>query len=504
MKWKLIATCGATAAALGTAVGVWRVRTPFALALDMWQAGTGSPAMIAARQRRRLADLVAFARLHSPYYRDLYQQLPAPITDPCVLPVVTKPQLMAHFDRWVTDPSVTRAGVESFVTDPVTIGERYLGRYTVWTTSGTTGRQGIFVVDPEALRLGYILGVVRSIPLMRLITPKQLRSFLRRGSRNALLVVTGGHFVGASETARLQRRSSRLANAGRTFSVLQPLPKLVAQLNAFQPNRLGGYPTAMALLADEQVAGRLHIHPNLLTPSGESLTPALRHRLQQVFDCPVRAVYSASEFMGIAFECAHGWLHVNADWAILEPVDAMYQPVPAGQPSHTVLLTHLANHIQPLIRYDLGDSITLKPEPCLCGSPLPAIQVQGRTGDILHLSTSLGSEVAILPLAIGTVIEETPGVYRAQLIQTGPQTLLVRLEVHSGADHAQVWEDLSRRLQAFLTSQEVAVVTLTLDDEPPRQEPSGGKFRQVMNAFGSADASQSDAPSSGQVLHGSR
>jgi phenylacetate-coenzyme A ligase PaaK-like adenylate-forming protein len=481
MKRKLI-TAGC-AAAVGTALGIWMLHRPIALAWDMWQAGTGSPAKIAARQRRRLADLVAFARLHSPYYRDLYKQLPAHISDPRVLPVVMKPQLMAHFDRWVTDPSVTRAGVESFVMDPLTIGQRYLGRYTVWTTSGTTGRQGIFVVDPEALQLGYILGVVRSIPLMRLITPKQLRSFLRRGSRNALLVVTGGHFVGASETERLKRRSSRLANAGRTFSVLQPLPELVAQLNAFQPNRLGGYPTAMALLADEQAAGRLHIHPNLLTPSGESLTLALRHRLQQAFDCPVRTVYSASEFMGIAFECAHGWLHVNADWVMLEPVDAMYQPIPAGQPSHTVLLTHLANHVQPLIRYDLGDSVTVKPDPCPCGSPLPAIQVQGRTADILRLPSLSGGIVAILPLAIGTVVEETPGVYRAQVMQTGPQTLLVRLEVHSGADRAQVWEDLSRRLQAFLTSQGVTVVTITLDDELPQQEPIGGKFRQVMSAI---------------------
>jgi phenylacetate-CoA ligase len=482
MKRKLIAT-GCAAAAVGTALGVWRWRRPVALAWDIWRAGTGAWSMIAARQRRRLEELVTFARLHSSYYRDLYGLLPAHITALCELPVVTKPELMAHFDAWVTDPAVTRAGIEAFVLDPTTIGERYLGRYTVWTTSGTTGRQGIFVVDPDALRLGYILGVVRSIPLMRLITPAQLLSFLRRGSHNALLVVTGGHFVGASETERLQRHSPWLANAGRTFSVLQPLPELVAQLNAFQPNRLGGYPTAMALLAEEQVAGRLHIHPNLLTPSGESLTPALRHRLEQVFGCPVRAVYSASEFMGIAFECAQGWLHVNADWVLLEPVDAQYRPIPAGQPSHTVLLTHLANHVQPLIRYDLGDSVTLKPDPCPCGSPLPAIQVQGRTGDILHLSASAGSAVAILPLAIGTVIEETPGVYRAQIIQTRPQALAVRLEMRPGADRAQVWEDLNRHLQTYLASQGVAFVTLTLDDEPPRQEPIGGKFRQVMSAI---------------------
>ena len=46
--------------------------------------------------------------------------------------------------------------------------------------------------------------------------------------------------------------------------------------------------------------------------------------------------------MSIAFGCREGWLHVNADWVMLEPVDANYRPTPLGQISHTVLLTNLA------------------------------------------------------------------------------------------------------------------------------------------------------------------
>jgi phenylacetate-CoA ligase len=42
---------------------------------------------------------------------------------------------------------------------------------------------------------------------------------------------------------------------------------------------------------------------------------------------------------------------------ILEPVDAQLPPVPPGQVSHTTLLTNLANHLQPLIRFDIGDRI---------------------------------------------------------------------------------------------------------------------------------------------------
>ena len=45
---------------------------------------------------------------------------------------------------------------------------------------------------------------------------------------------------------------------------------------------------------------------------------------------------------------------------ILEPVDRDYRPTPPGELSHTVLLTNLANAVQPIIRYDLGDSVRAK------------------------------------------------------------------------------------------------------------------------------------------------
>lgn len=69
--------------------------------------------------------------------------------------------------------------------------------------------------------------------------------------------------------------------------------------------------------------------------------------------------------------CDHGWMHVNADWVVLEPVDADYRRVRPGEQSHTLLLTNLANCVQPILRYDLGDTIVVRPERCPCGNPLP-------------------------------------------------------------------------------------------------------------------------------------
>ena len=132
--------------------------------------------------------------------------------------------------------------------------------------------------------------------------------------------------------------------------------------------------------------------------------------------------------MSIAYGCTEGWLHVNADWVLLEPVDDAYRPVPPGEPSHTVLLTNLANRVQPVIRYDLGDSVMAKPEPCACGSPLPAILVEGRRDDVVSLRAPDGSVVRLLPLALTTVVEEAAPGHRFQIVQTAADRLMLRLD----------------------------------------------------------------------------
>jgi phenylacetate-coenzyme A ligase PaaK-like adenylate-forming protein len=79
--------------------------------------------------------------------------------------------------------------------------------------------------------------------------------------------------------------------------------------------------------------------------------------------------------------------------------------VAAGTQSHSVLVTNLANTLQPIIRYELGDRVTIRPDRCTCGSPLPAIEVEGRTDDVITFPGSEGDPVQILPLALTTVIE---------------------------------------------------------------------------------------------------
>jgi phenylacetate-coenzyme A ligase PaaK-like adenylate-forming protein len=200
--------------------------------------------------------------------------------------------------------------------------------------------------------------------------------------------------------------------------------------------------------------------------------------VEAAFSGCVRETYGASEIQIAAFECGDGRLHVNADWVILEPVNGDYEPVRPGEPSRTVLATSLSNHVQPIIRYDLGDRITVLPNLCPCGSPLPSIRVEGRSDDILTFRSPSGEEVHLLPVALATSIVESPGIQRSQLIARGKSRLVVRFQTEAGADPEEVWENAHKSLRNLLDSHGLRNVTIERSFDPPVPGASG-KFRQV-------------------------
>jgi phenylacetate-CoA ligase len=449
---------------------------------DVYRAGRQGQAGIARRQEQRLRDIVAYARTHSEYFASRYRDVPETVSDITQLPVLTKAEMMRHFEQWVTDPSVSREQVEAFIADPGLIGRDYLGRYLVCTTSGSTGSPAILLHDHGALIVYNVLGYVRSLPVA-FSSWRILWALVRGRGRLAAVFVTGGHFLGNTMMARRVRSIPWRAETQRLFSALSPLPELVEELNAFQPVVLGGYPSALETLAQEQQADRLRIHPVLINAAGETFTTEARRHIAAAFGCRVGNHYGSSEAVGLTYECRAQQLHLNSDWYIVEPVDEHDRPVPAGQLSHDVLVTNLANRVQPIIRYRLGDRVAINPESCICGSPFPRIRVIGRTDDVLLFPTPQGEQIRILPLAIATVADETPGVASCQLIQRQPSKLAVRLEVKNPDEEQAVWDKLRKRLATFLAEQGTTQVTIEKAAEPPQLHPESGKFRQVFVGY---------------------
>jgi phenylacetate-coenzyme A ligase PaaK-like adenylate-forming protein len=448
------------------------------IAWDTWTATRGGMAAIKLRQQRRLAELVDFVRSNSPYYNYMYQSLPERVQDVQQLPPVLKPDLLKFFDYWVTDRKVTRASVEAFVADKSRIGGHYRGQYFVCTTSGTTGVPTILVHDKGMLALSSAVELARAVPAWGL-TPTDWIRFAQLRGRVAAVFVTGGHFQGMASMRRRHLENPRREKTSRMFSALAPLHEIVEGLNDYQPAMLAAYPSSLALLAKEQQEGRLRINPVLVLPTGETLTTPVRQQIESAFHAHVRQSYGSSEMPVIAYDCGHGGLHVNSDWVIFEPVDEAFQPVPPGCPSQKVLITNLANRVQPYIRYEMGDSVTVNPEPCPCGSPLPSIVVEGRNDDILCFTKPDGKAIPIMPMALWSVVKDTPGTYRFQAIQCSPRCLKIRLQAKTSGDEHQVWIQLRQRVQSFLAARGLENVEIVLARELPAPNPVSGKFRHV-------------------------
>ena len=108
------------------------------------------------------------------------------------------------------------------------------------------------------------------------------------------------------------------------------------------------------------------------------------------------------------------------------------QPVPDGSLSATSLLTVLANDVQPIIRYDIGDRLRYYPDPCPCGSPFRSFQVEGRQATLLHVG-----DVTLSPLVFDLEHEQAR---RIQLVQSAETEFELRIELGEGGASEAVLE----------------------------------------------------------------
>ncbi len=195
------------------------------------------------------------------------------------------------------------------------------------------------------------------------------------------------------------------------LSASDPLETMALRLNSWQPQILGAYPSVLRSLANEQLTGRLRIEPRYLFTGAEVLTEETRRRIGEAWgEGKLFDIYGATECGTLAAECDHHTGdHLLEDLVIPEVVDRDNRPVPPGVYGEKLLITVLFGRTQPLIRYELSDSVRRVSRECPCGRPFALIDgIQGRREDILHLPAAAGGEVPINPVVFDQVMDRLP------------------------------------------------------------------------------------------------
>jgi phenylacetate-CoA ligase len=372
-----------------------------ALAAELLGHDAWSRERLLAHQRARLRDLLRHAAAASPYYREaIGSAAEDPEPDLAALPVLTKETLVERFDDIVTDPRLRRADIDAHLAGPAAAAP-YLGDYALFSTSGTTGLRAIVAYDRADMALG---------------TAVSLRAMARQGITPATRLVA----IGSPDPLHLSRRLFTVFQAGRqgvpSLSVLTPLADMVRALNAYQPEAIVGYSTVAALLADEQLDGRLEIAPRILAFGSEPVTDDVVRRVVAAWGVRPANVYATTEAPIVASSSPQDpCLDVAEDVVVLEVVDADGRPVPPGTPGERVLVTNLAGRAVPLIRYEIGDVVTPAAGPSPAGRPYRRLSgVGGRTADMLRLPARDGGTVPVHGFRLGRPIAGFPEVRQFQ------------------------------------------------------------------------------------------
>jgi phenylacetate-CoA ligase len=435
----------------------------------IWTAWGGRE-RIEAKQLKNLRRLIQTARKKSPYFNQLYAHLPdtnlIQLND---LPATSKADLMGEFDHWLTDRSLTLAQARKHMGSMDKLGVP-IGQYAVFRTSGSSGEPSVVVIPSSVLEFMFGLSLAR-------FSKKQFKIAKKLQKAGAQISIAGGngHFGGVGLNKLMQNLTPRFAKKFTFIPAEQPIEETVKQLNGIgQIASITTYPSMLAILTREKEAGRLVIEPKLLKVAGETFTAEHRKRVEKAFsslELGVLDVYASTECFYMAFECDCSRKHVPEDWVILEAVDENKQAVPDGELSTTTLLTVLSNHVQPFIRYDIGDCLRFYRDPCACGSPFRSFQVEGRQATVVRVGN-----VTLSPLAFDL---EHESAQRVQLVQTSEFIFEVRAELLNPENPDQVLDKIIQSVSEVFAKNGLVEVKVGKSDTPPHLTASG-KFHEVI------------------------
>lgn len=300
----------------------------------------------------RLGEFLEFVRAQSPWHGQRLSSIDlndVTVDDMSQLPTMNKNDLHHNWDQIVTDRGLTLAAANrhlaSFATDGFSFAA---GRYVICATGGSTGVRSVIALDAEGFAAWMAVNAAHAI------TCRPADISLPAVPVQGRLTAQNPMHASGAVSAIMKGALAEMVTVPPTT----PISEAVAVLNEAQPDMILGYGSMLHMVAAEAIAGRLRIKPQLAGNVGEPLLPETRLAVNEAFGIGIRNSYVATEaYLGESWRGSE-LIHLSEDTTVIELVDSENQPVPPGTRSAKMLITNLANRLQPLIRYEISDEIT--------------------------------------------------------------------------------------------------------------------------------------------------
>lgn len=393
----------------------------------------------------RLKDMLAYAGRHVPYYRKLFAEIgfdPTAMTalgDLQRLPLLTKPLIRAN-------------DLKSEIAGP-------LKRYN---TGGSSGEPLIFYMGRE--RISHDVAA-----------KWRATRWWRMDIGDPEIVIWGSPIeLGSQDRVRLVRDKLLRTKLLPAFEMSPAkLDGFIAEIRAFRPRMVFGYPSALAHIARHAAASGQRLDDldiRVAFVTSERLYEEQRAQIAAAFGCGVANGYGGRDAGFIAHECPWGGMHISAEDIIVEIVDAEGRVLPAGE-SGEIVVTHMATREFPFVRYKTGDVGILDDEECECGRRLPMLkEIQGRTTDFIVAADG----TVMHGLALIYIVRDLAGVRQFRIEQESLDLTRVLLVTDDGFAEESV-AAIERGFKARL-GQAVRIMVERVAEIPPEKS---GKHRYV-------------------------
>ena len=261
-----------------------------------------------------------------------------------------------------------------------------------------------------------------------------------------------------------------------TFHISEKYLKYyVEDLIRYKPEYLVGFPSTILEIAKYGLLNNYEFPVNTVKaifPTAESVNDLMKETIESFFKCKMYNQYASSEGAPFIFECQEGNLHVELQSGVFEVLDDHDNSAKSGR----LVVTSFTTEGTPLIRYDIGDSITLEDESktCTCGNNNPLVkEILGRSDDYIYSpengKINLGN--------VSNTLKDTHGIKKFQAVQDDLNKIVILVIKDENGFTDKIEKQFIKNWRDRIG--EKMVLEICYVDHIPSEK--SGKFRMVKN-----------------------
>jgi len=260
-----------------------------------------------------------------------------------------------------------------------------------------------------------------------------------------------------------------------TFHIKEDYLKYyVEDLIKYKPEYFVGFPSSILEIAKYGIKNNYDFPANIVKaifPTAETINPEMRRVIEKFFKTKMYDQYASSEGAPFIFECVNNKLHLELQSGVFEVLDDNNQPCKKGK----LIVTSFSTYGTPLIRYDIGDSIELTEEICICGNNNPLVkEIFGRIDDFVY-----SQETGKINLGnISNTLKDTIGIVKFQVHQNELDSLEILIII----DEQLFTKEVERIFLKNWKDRVGAEMKISLNYVEKIDIEKSGKYRMVKNS----------------------